>query len=88
MSYAISYIEEKNIVCVTGCGRITAEEYRKGSREAVDLLEKHGSTRLLADDRLVDNAASVFDLYGLPRFFGSTQICGVKSGTAALHENL
>ena len=69
MSYATSYIEEKNIVCITGFGRLTVEEYRKGSKEVVDLLAKHDSMRLFVDDRLLENAASVPELYGLPKFF-------------------
>lgn len=69
MSYTISYIEENNIVSVTACGRLTMEEYKKGSKEVVDLLAKHNSTRLLVDDRLLDNAASIFDFYDLPKFF-------------------
>ena len=69
MSYATSYIEEENIVCITALGRITAKEYRKGSKEVVDLLAKHDSTRLFVDDRLLENVASVYELYGLPRFF-------------------
>ena len=69
MSYTTSYIEEDNIVCITASGRVTTEEYRKGSKEVVDLLAKHDSTRLFVDDRLLDNAASILDFYELPEFF-------------------
>jgi hypothetical protein len=69
MSYTISLVKDENIVCIKGYGRLTAEEYMKGSREVIDLVVRYGSTRLFVDDRLVDNAASVFDLYKLPEFF-------------------
>ena len=69
MPYETSYIEEENIVCITSIGRLTSVEYKKGSKEVIDLLSKHDSTRLFVDDRLLENAASITELYDLPRYF-------------------
>ena len=69
MPYETSYIDKDNVVCITARGRLTAEEYRRGSVEVVDMLKERVSVRLLADDRLLENAASILDFYDLPRFF-------------------
>lgn len=69
MSYKTGYIEDGNIVTIQGFGRLTIEEYKKGVVDVVDQLERHSSTRVLSDNRLLDNAPSVDEIYGLPKFF-------------------
>ncbi len=74
MPYTISHIEDGNIVCIRGVGRLTVEEYKKGSLEVVDMLRKHNSLRLFVDNRLAHNVASVVELYSLSRFFHEIEL--------------
>ncbi|MCG8336401.1 MAG: hypothetical protein MJE63_17985 [Proteobacteria bacterium] len=69
MSYFTGHNEKDNFVFIKGYGELSTEEYQNGSMEIVSLLSKHRSQRLLVDNSLIDNQASIAELYQLPDFF-------------------
>ena len=76
MSSIVEYNPELRIVQVKYVGRITGDELRKTTIEVLDLAKANSTTLFLIDVSELENVASIFDVYELPKLYGELDADG------------
>jgi hypothetical protein len=66
MAYTVQYNPALQIVELRYTGRLTAQEARESTSEAIALGKENGDADALVDATKAEVATSVFDLYDLP----------------------
>lgn len=69
MPSTVEYNPGLRIVQVKYVGRVTGDEFRKTTIEVLDLAKANNTNLFLIDDSELENVASIFDLYELPKLY-------------------
>ncbi|MDJ0722512.1 MAG: hypothetical protein QNJ04_12825 [Desulfobacterales bacterium] len=69
MAWQVEYIAEQGIVRVIYAGRVTAEDFRKATRETLDLATGHKTLLILIDTSKLEQAVSTPDIYEMPIYY-------------------
>jgi hypothetical protein len=78
MSYQIQYLREHSMVQITVPAVIEPADAQLATRQAIDLIKQHHSTRVLCDASQMQLAMSVPDLYRIVELYHSE---GMPYGT-------
>jgi len=69
MEWTIEYLKEDGIVCVKTYGRISWDENKQMSEEALAVGRKNGVRKFLVDHRQMEHGLSILQVDKLPEMF-------------------
>jgi hypothetical protein len=70
----MKYDEDEGLILLKLIGRLTAEDHRHATDEAIRLAKRHDTWRFLEDNTLMDNRASLIDLHLLAARYDAARI--------------
>ena len=69
MAWSVDYDHELGIIRCVYAGKVTADEYRKGTTRVISLAAKHKTNRILIDETHLKHAVTMDEIFDMPKSY-------------------
>ena len=69
MPWNVKYDSELGIILCIYAGKITADDFKKGTEKIISSAKKHKTNLLLIDDSKLEASVSTTEIYQMPQFY-------------------